>query len=234
MATDVSVVIAYRDMGCEHRRASARYVDAWCAQVAHVLDGVWEIIRSKGTTDATFTRASAINNGVRRAAGQVIVQVDPDSLVASPNQIEAALTLARQADGLVLPHNRYLYLGPAATVDVLAGRPIDVEPADCEFYGDNNVGNVTVFSRTTWEAAGGFDERFGLWGGDDGAFAYACDALAGPTRRVDGDVIHLWHPRLPQSDPDHPDYPAQFALLAGYRDAAAVGPDAVRTLVESR
>lgn len=227
--TDVVVVIAYRDMGCPHRRASAAYVQRWYARHGY------KAIQSQGVDDATFTRAAAINAGVRLANQPVIVQSDPDSLIPDPVRLAEAVQLAVDADGLVIPHDRYLYLSEAATVEVLAGRhPSTVGPADCDEYGPDGYGNVVVFSQRTWATVGGFDERFGLRAGDDRAFAYACEAWFGPPRRLPGDVVHLHHPRLAAYEPGGDKYAAQFALLAEYRDAAAANPDQVRRMVAER
>jgi glycosyltransferase involved in cell wall biosynthesis len=226
MATDVSIVIAYRDLGDAHRRASFDYVHMWYARLG------WEVIVEPGPEP--FSRARALNAAIRKASGKVIVQSDPDSVVPD-DQLFPAVRLAADSDGLVVPHNRYLYLTEAATVAVLArGFITDVGPADCDEYGMNGFGNVTVFSRSTWELSGGFDERFGMYGGDDACFAYSAAAFCRPTRRIAGDMVHLWHPRLPQSVPGHPGYSEQFAIVAEYRDAAATGPAAVRDLVRSR
>lgn len=173
---NVDVVIAYRDMGCEHRRRAFAYVLDW-----YDRHGYRAIVES-GDSDDQFTRASAINTAIRRSRADVIIQTDPDSLVDGIALVAAAVKAAR-ADGLVVAHTRYLYLHRTAT---------------------------------------------------DAAFRYACEAMVGPTRRVAGDMVHLWHPRLPQSVPGGPGYAEQFALLAQYRDATAAGPEVVAELVRSR
>lgn len=228
--TDLVVIIAYRDMGDEHRRRSFAFVCDWYRSELGC-----PILVDGGSDDATFTRAGALNRMASMTGpDSVIVQSDPDSLVPLA-VLRHAITLAELRDGLVIPHDRYLYLTQAVTAQALVGAaPAKPGPADCEFAGPNGSGNVTVFSRQTWLTARGYDERFGLWGGDDAAFRFACDAFVAPTRRLHADMMHLWHPRLPQSSPQHPDYPGGFALLAEYRDAAEQGPDAVRHLVRSR
>lgn len=153
---------------------------------------------------------------------------------APPLSYLVAVDLAAGADGIVVPHDRYLYLNEAATADIYSGalNPLDVDDSHCDEAGPNGFGNVVVFSRATWQQAGRFDERFGMWGGDDAAFAYAADALVAPPRRLPGNVIHLHHPRLPQSIPGDPGYQRQFAILAEYRDAAT--PQAIRDLIRRR
>lgn len=227
--SDVSVVIAYRDMGCEYRRASFHFVRAWYDTLG------FEVVVEHGDDDATFTRASAINAAIRRASGSVIVQSDPDSLVPVV-QLNTAIQMAAARGVLVIPHDEYLYASADATSAVLSGEADvwDINPAACDEHGPDGSGNVVVFRREAWAEVGGFDERFGLWGGDDAAFRYSVEAFRGPAYRITGPMVHLWHPRLPQSVPGAPGYAEQFAILAQYRDAAAIGPDAVRDILRSR
>lgn len=225
-----SIVIAYRDMGDVYRRRNFDYVLEYYAILG------WEIVVEAGASDETFTRSRAINAGVERAGGDVIVQADPDNLVPLDTLLIAE-AMAAAAPGLVFPHDRYVRLSPEATEDLVEHRCLRLSEIDvgrhCEAdgHGPNAVGGVVVFGRETWERAGRFDESFGLWGGDDAAFAYAAAAFCAPARRLTGDVTHLWHPRLPQSNPETFAYVEQFAILAEYRDAATIGPEAVRELV---
>lgn len=220
-----AVVMAYVDLGCPHRRAAYEYVRAW-----------YETFGLPVVVDAhPRGRAAGGNAAIGRTDAEVIIQSDPDSLVPQSRLVEA-IARAAVADGVVLPHDRYLYLREDATARVfdLGADPMAMTPADCETFGNYGAGNVVVFSRRTWELAGGFDERFGLWGGDDSAFARAAAAFTRPTRRVFGDMVHLWHPRQEASIPGNPGYAEQFAIVAEYRDAALVGPQAVRALVAAR
>ncbi len=65
--------------------------------------------------------------------------------------------------------------------------------------------------RSCWETVGGLDERFGMAGYEDLAFNTVCEAFW-PSRRVLGDLFHLWHPRGWDSDPGR-----EAANLARYR-----------------
>jgi hypothetical protein len=87
------------------------------------------------------------------------------------------------------------------------------------------------------------DVRFGFWGprhsgewvthiGDERVGRYATEAFCAPIRRLPGDMVHLWHPRLPESVPGSVGFVEQFTLVAEYRDAAAAGT--VREYVEAR
>lgn len=221
--THVAVVFAHKEDADPYRQASYDLVVPWFSQFG------WEIIVSRGGGG----KAAAVNAGVRETQAEVIVQADPDSLL-EPDRLRTAVDFAAAGDGLVVPHDRYMYLTQAATGQVLAGRMHwqHARAADCEFSGVMGVGNVVVFNRRTWQTVGGFDERVRT--GDDAAFAYACWAWFGDTRRLTGDVVHLWHPRPKSSIPGTPEYETDFKDLAAYRDAAAQGPAAVRTLVMTR
>jgi GT2 family glycosyltransferase len=49
-------------------------------------------------------------------------------------------------------------------------------------------------SRTTFDAVGGYDERYVGWGGEDDDM-WARFTAAGPVRRYDDQFLHLHHPR---------------------------------------
>lgn len=227
MGTDVSIVMCYRHFGDPWREQSFLFTRPWYEKVAADLGFQFVLDTSEGG------HAKAINSGVRTADGDVIVLVDSDSLVPA-DRITAAVELAR-TPGLVVPHDRYVYLSQFATTLVLRGglEPFDLRHGQFEFAGGSGVGNVVVFSRETWQTAGGYDERFYAWGGDDTCFHFACEAFCAPTRRIPGDVVHLWHVRTPEEARGHRPTDIQIVLDA-YEQAARTGPEAVRELVNSR
>ena len=217
----VAVVMAWEDMGCPYRRRAYEWVREWYRR--ELPDAPVVVSAS-----VPFSRAASINLAIQEAYdADIIVQADPDSFV----RIEAlkdAIALAEESPGLVNPHNGFRYLNELPTFAFLQGDldADDLERSDpdaiCHDHGVGGTGNLAVFSRETWEQAGGFDERFGVWAGDDGAFAFAAGMLVGPRRRT-GDVVwHLYHPRHPDSVVGSPGYMREFAILAEYRDAHSV------------
>jgi hypothetical protein len=102
-----------------------------------------------------------------------------------------------------------------------------------EWRGVGGMGGVVAFSRRTWDRVSGYDETIRGWGGDDASLAYPAATLVGPGGRIEGPLFHLWHPRPAASTPDEPGYSRNFAIVAGYRDAAG-DPDAMRALIERR
>ena len=227
-----AIVFAFRDMGVPERAAAFALVAKHFAMLG------WPIV-VEGLQGLEFGRATAINHGVQRAIHEhradVILQVDPDSLITY-HQAKAAMNRAKFRDGLVVAFERYLYTDQDTGRAILDGVRDwrSVGPDDCDSHGIGGVGNAVAFSVRTWDRADRFDERFGVWGGDDGAFDYACRAMVGPTLRVPGDMVHLWHPRLPQSEPGTPGYQEQWAILSEYIQASQVGPAAVADVIARR
>jgi hypothetical protein len=214
---NVAVVIPYHDFGDEHRARSFRFVRRWWVDAFPHADFII-------ADPPEFTRARALNYGIQQAdPDAMILHSDPDSIVA-PAQAVAALELAESEDGLVVASNHAMYLNQEKTEWArnwggIASAFETLTDADCEWAGPGAVSNVTAFTRQTWEAAGGYDERFGVWGGDDACYAFAAHWLVAPMRRVPGPVWHLWHPRPPESIPGHPEYLRQHTIIEGYRDA---------------
>lgn len=236
----VSIVMPWRDLGCPHRRAAFDFVTAYWRR--HLPEA--ELVVSGGPEP--FSRAAALNAAVEQASGDVLFEVGPDGIV-TPTSVAEAIKLAGESDGLVVCHDRYFHVGRHTTDRLLAlgldgaitaeeGRRFYVffdAEAECDELGTTSV-DVACFSRATWEQAGGYEERFGVWGGDDGAFALACGSLVAEQRRVRGDWLHLWHPRRPESIPGNPGYVEQFSILKEYVEAAEQGPEAMRELIQSR
>lgn len=235
---DFSIVCAWKDLGDPYRRVSHDWTRRYWRTVfpdAELVEG----------SPRPFTRARGLNWAVERARHNLILQADPDTIVPVEQAVEA-IRLAGEAAGLVVPYDQFLYLRREATAQLQtwprweetgggwAPLAQAFGPGDCDDFGEGGAGPVTAYSKWTWQMAGGYDERFGLWGGDDSAFAIACGNLVAPWRRIAGPALHSWHPRLPMSIPGNREYARQQAILNEYLDADKQGPDAVRALVKSR
>ena len=64
------------------------------------------------------------------------------------------------------------------------------------------MSSVVVVSRKQWDIIGGFDEQFRGWGFEDTAFAAAAETFGGIIR-MDGEVIHFWHPTAARGQARH-------------------------------
>lgn len=178
-----------------------------------------------------FSRAASFNLAAAEAQGDILLMVDADAVV-SAEQLEGAIAQADDSAGMVLAYCRYLYLTERASHEIMAG-PVDRGPRpipEHEWEQWGSVSSVVAVSRKTWDVVGGFDPRFRGWGFEDNAFFYACQTLVAPHRRVEGDVLHLWHPPSPGLDPSVETYQANHALNERY-GAACDDPDAMREVL---
>ncbi len=160
----------------------------------HVLDYYryefpdWPV--NVGRSPEPFSRAQAINEGVKRARADIVVVNDGDTLV-KPEHLRRAVEYAIGAPGLVYAYTRYRRLTRFATEHL--------DTYKDAFYSD--VGwqmesapsqSVVVIRRQDFDLIGGMDEQFVDWGYEDMEFAHRAARYA-PVRRIPGDLYHIWH-----------------------------------------
>lgn len=162
---------------------------------------------------ADVSKGDALNAAVAASTADVLIMNDADSLVA-PHQLAQAIRLASTEPGLVFAYTRYRRIDQETTekmrnaVDVFNVRDDQVE---WQKTMSGSHGCVAI-RRECWDTAGGLDPVFGMAGYEDLAFNTVCEAFW-PSRRVAGDLYHLWHPRGWDADPAR-----EQANLARYRD----------------
>lgn len=221
-----AIVIPWSDTDCPHRLAARDRVHSHLA--THLPD--WPIVECGPTP---FSRSAALNMGMEFTDAEVVVTLDADLLIR-PSALRKAVELAAERPGLVIPFDRLLYVHERETQTILRQpsgqwprpvRPWRWTPTDKIPL----LGGCGVLSRETWGLAGGWLEQFHRWGGQDVAFAAQCSTLVAPLRRIEGDAVHLFHPK----DGDYVD-PDQIAANRERmaRVLAAEGdPDAMEALV---
>jgi len=219
----VTVVVPFRggqvdrEVAFEHTRA----------HLQHILPTARLVVAD--TDHQPFNRAAARNAGVREAGAGIVVVCDADSL-PEREPVEAAIEAA--ADGLLhLPYTIFSGLTREQTLRVLLqGLPLgDVGKPD--LVTTNSVGGVLVIDHDAWWEAGGQDEGFHGWGGEDVAFRHACDTLLGQTVRHDGVLYGLWHPS--EMDRKSAQYRTNIARQNRYRGLRR-NPRAMRQLIAER
>lgn len=163
--------------------------------------------------EGPFNRSAAINHAAAQA-GQwdVALVIDADVMLPQGN-VQKAVALSGKTGKVVWAHRRWRGMSEEATERLTRNDPAYEEAAlgeggitTPEFTADIDllIEKTTPFSwsccmairRDGWDRLGGFDERFAGWGFEDGATASAAMGLIG-FDRIEGDVLNLWHPRLP-------------------------------------
>jgi hypothetical protein len=163
-----------------------------------------------GNDHVPFCKTAAVNAAWRRARGDVIVILDADCylpgsvVLACYRQIMAA---KRRGQRLwYIPYRHFYRLTDEASRRVLQSNPRhplrfsdpppleDVEEVRDSGYGHHYGALVQIMPREAFILAGGMDERFNGWGGEDVSFMTAVDTLYAKHRTMPNGVLHLWHP----------------------------------------
>ncbi|HZG87977.1 galactosyltransferase-related protein [Paenibacillus sp.] len=181
--------------------------------------------------DEPFNRSKAINAAARKAARRVFVLADGDVIYDPSLLVEAIQTLSHAP--WVIPFNRVRDITKEKTEELLRKDPCWPLPGLDErctegYMSEAFAGKINIFTREAFEKAGGFDERFVGWGGEDDAFLSAMKTFNGPFVRLNRTVYHCWHPH---AGPDsNPHYQANLALLERYHHAHG-NPEAMRHVI---
>ena len=179
-----------------------------------------------------FSLARASNRAAKLAGDwQTAFYVGADFLLADPQQALEAVAVAERTGQLTFAHDVLVQLDEQETADLMAGDPA-VLPRGAGIRHPNTFSGALAVPRALWDEAGGFDERFVDWGGDDISFWAACCALRGGFQRVAGDAFHLWHPRSRAENEENSSYPSNHALMCRYLDAKHSSEEMLRILRE--
>ena len=210
-------------------------------------------------TDLPFSKAAAVNEGVRRAYGDVFVILDADGYIA----IDAILYCTkkiRQARERghrlwYIPYRQFYRLTDRASRRVINSQPCfpykyPTPPHPCDVQNTSGSGHghwfgalVQIVPREAFDACGGWDERFRGWGGEDHSAMRMTDTLYWHHKTLPGQVLHLWHPMMGRDGLetwvewndrlwDNQETPGLNGRLAGRYSRANGDPVRMRALVD--
>lgn len=204
------VIIPFRDRGTDPRRAAnLELVVAWW-----YMHGFEPAVVDDGLEgDAQFNRHRAYNRAVAKFPDvSVFIFTEADMLI-HPMQIRAAVDMAWDENGLVVPFTQYRYLSDSMTEivrecyhswkdehivewwkrDVPDARSVFGLTVESVMDNGRSIGAVNVVSRHTLAETGGYTElTSGNWYDDriiEEGFAF----LTQDTRYVAGPAVHLYH-----------------------------------------
>jgi glycosyltransferase involved in cell wall biosynthesis len=206
----ISIIIPFRSPNKGNQRVKnlewlMRY---WKTQ----LPGAEIIIGEDPEPDKPFSKSAAVNNGVEKSTGDVLVIVDadgyisPDSVLHCAKEIRHAIKRGQHL--WFIPYRQFYRLTEEASRLLLASnpkRPVDftepVHPAHVLQDTDPTVGHwygamIQIMPREAFDCVGCWDERFIGWGGEDHAAMRAMDTLYSLHKTLPGQVLHVWHPQI--------------------------------------
>lgn len=154
--------------------------------------------------DGPFNRSAAVNSAARLAdedgRWDIGIVIDSDVFLRV-SQVRKAIATAEDTGKVTWGHRRWRGISESWTVRTVAdatdfGAELDATDLDILVERTNPISwsCCIAIPRAVWDDMGGFDERFKGWGFEDMAFQSLVVGLYGH-ERIDGDVIHLWHPR---------------------------------------
>lgn len=224
----ISVAIPFLSADDDYRTRSYAAV---CAQWQALGPDVEIVSTSHGLP---LNRAAARNAAVRHARHEIVALVDADTVFVDPTPVRHAYDYVRtHPGGWALPHTTYWTASPSFTDAWYDTQDFSIgAPGTFEHRFTDNICGILIMHQSLFYRVGGYDERFRGWGYEDNAFATALATLAGAPHRVDGAVVHLWHPR-PEGDFNQPHIAHNQQLWTHYERARA-NPTAMQTLIETR
>lgn len=173
-----------------------------------------------GSTTGEWSKGAAIADALHHAAGaEILVLADADSYMLDPADLRRAIQLVEAGRPWVQPHRLVYRLAESETFKVHAGAVARLGKLDRPAYSGPLGGGITVVARSTFELVRGIDARFLGWGGEDVAFGWALETLAPGGAKLDGALVHLWHPH---PAPTLRGSPASEELVAKYQTARGI------------
>lgn len=238
---DVSVLVPYRGDDGGPRDRAWEYVQRWLRD--RFPD--WQV-RQGACPPGPWIKAHAVLDALTRSDGDILAIVDADVVSAG-----VGLAVEAVRSGVApwaTPHRRVYRLTEQATERVLAGGPLPAIPERAprrrrpgerqrpwrapdfaEIHTAMPGGGIVVLPRALYEQAP-MDPRMRGWGSEDAAAGIMWRTLAGAPFRGTAPLWHMHHPPQPRLSRAVGSQENR-ALLMRYRDAAKVGPEAMRALL---
>jgi hypothetical protein len=151
--------------------------------------------------DGAFNRAVAVNRAGDEAGDWDLGIVIDSDVLLSVSQVRAAINRAAETGRVTWAHRRWRGIREDMAKRIVddrrdLGAELSRDELDLMVERTNPISwsCCMVIPRAVWDDTGGMDERFVGWGYEDMAWQSLIAGLYG-YERIEGDVIHLWHPR---------------------------------------
>lgn len=183
--SDVSVVIPWRS-------ADPQRIKVWeyCKREWEIM-GV-EICAEPDTDYGPFNTSMACNNGFKKSTRPYVMTTGAD-IIPDYTMLDYGLyEIKNQGRNWVPLANKTEYFDEATTDRILEHKRWWDEQTDPRLEVPFQTG-VMLMKRELYAEAGGHDERFTGWGGEDAAFRRAIHLLGGDSDPLPLSLRCLWH-----------------------------------------
>ncbi len=141
-----------------------------------------------------FNKSKLLNKGANKARKEVLLICDVDMLIPIAN-IKKGVKMAYESS-IVFPYNKVDFVSEVETENIY--RSVENIPVyKSTMLREKNkldTGGNYIITKDNYFKAGGHEERFVGWGGEDGSFISAAVTMIDqPYCRLLGTSIHLYH-----------------------------------------
>ena len=232
-------MVPYR-MGADfQRRLNAQAVLGWLSKLEiqiilaeHSSEPDQDLVVPAGIrrihvrSETGFNKAAACNAGFREAQASVVGFIDAD-MVLNPAALLGCFKRVMLNDEVIRPFGSLVELSQVESAKYLQAGSLpagDYSLRD-DSRGSEHIpacGGAFVIRSERYLKAGGMDERFLGWGGEDNAFGMALDLIGSNSLLLKAEpAFHLWHQRTQASRYEHENYEKNLELLSWWQAATA-------------
>lgn len=171
-----------------------------------------------------FSKAAAVNFAAVTVDRPVLALVDADTFVR-PEAFLACVNRIAARDEVIRPFGRLVELDSRASQQFIEDGAVPVVAAGerDDRRGGEHIplcGGIVILPTELFFDAGGMDESFIGWGGEDDAFAAALTRIGATIRVLAAEpAFHLWHERSEAERYTHPNYAQNAARAAWWQGA---------------
>ncbi len=190
-----SIIMAYKE-DSEYRK---EIFDWQTKRYERLFPDAEIVIGEDDTGNEHFCKARAINNAVRDSQYDGLFIVDID-LAIEKSAIQKGLRLVKNYC-YIIPYGQWWKLSKEHSREILNNEVKFYTSPDgrlCDVHPRRGTG-IHILTKKNFYAAGGYDERFIGWGGEDNAFGIAVRTASKqePLILKEYSAYHLWHPSQP-------------------------------------
>ena len=214
----IAIVVPWRDSGDKLRARNWIWVKKrWGYYFPN-----YDIIEAD-CKSTEWNKPAALNAAIMNISHDVLIIADADCFIAS-RAIQQALSDVTD-DNWIVPHLMVHRLSKDVTQTLTESVDIVDTPAAgatiMRPYLGRAGGGLLIIGRKNYWRAGGFDERFRMWGAEDSAFGIAADTLVGNHIRYEYPLVHMYH--SPGRRELNPYYRANKIRVQRYKQIAKRG-----------